>query len=369
MSHRKTSSRERVLATARTTVGATLLVMILMLIVACAGSPAGSPSGSTPARGGGDLPAWYLNPSEVYPDQVYLTAVGTGDTRRAAEQQAMAGLSQIFEANIQVDMTTRERYREIVTAQGDFSETDVELAQTTNVQSAQRLLNVQMGEAAVDESGRVHAIAYIERVPTGTLYVDLVEKNGAQVASFLEQSERSDNLMREYAYLSAAGVVATGNELLRDQLRIIAPSMGQMANVPYDYDQVLQRRADLATQMRVAVSIENDEGNRVGGVVRQALGAERFPVSDRDPVMRVTGRVMIEPIALNPDFESVRWVLNLDMSGPDGSSFVSYDDQGRASAVTVESARAFAYRDIQEAVERNFVDRLRRYFDGLVLGS
>ncbi|SIQ74065.1 LPP20 lipoprotein [Alkalispirochaeta americana] len=347
-------------------------VFAAMVSLVLAGVLAGcssSPKPARPAPGKADLPEWYLNPAAVYPDDVYLTAVGTGDTRRAAEQQAMAGLSQIFEANIQVDMTTQERYRDIVTAQGDFSEAEVELAQTTSVQSAQRLTNVQMGEAAVDESGRVHAIAYIERLPTGRLYVDLIEKNAAQVASFLTQADASDNLIREYAYVSAAWIIASGNELLRDQLRIIAPSMGQMVQLPYSYDSLIQRRTDIASGMRVSISITGDTGDRVEGVVRQALGEERFPVSATDPVLRVTGRVQVEPIELTSDFESARWVLNLDVAGPDGSSIVSYDDQGRSSAVTTESAIAFAYRDIQAAVKNNFVSRLRGYFDGLVLGD
>ncbi len=343
---------------------ATVLAVSALVIAACAAGPAPAPT----ARGQ-ELPDWYLNPSAVYPDEVYLTAVGTGDTRRAAEQQAMAGLSQIFEAEIEVDMTTRERYRDIMTGSGTLSETEVELAQTTSVRSAQNLLNVQMGEAAVDESGRVHAIAYIERIPTGRLYVDLIEKNGEQVRYFLDQARTSESPVRAYAWVSAAAIVATGNELLRDQLRIIAPAMGQIIQLPYVYEDVLQERVDGASRMRVSVAVDGDEGDRVGGTVRQALGRERFPISSDNPVLRVTGRVSVEEVALSDDFETARWVLNLAMSGPDGVELLSYDDQGRASAVTIDSAKAFAYRDVQQAVEQNFVGAMRRYFDSLVLGD
>ncbi len=346
--------------------GAAFLLGLGVLLAGCSSGP--SPAART---GGGrsDLPEWYLDPGSVYPDNTYLASVGTGDTRRAAEQQAMAGLSQTFEANIQVDMRTQERYRDIVTAQGTFSEADVQLAQTTNVQSAQTLLNIQFGEAAVDENGRVHAIAYIERLPTGRVYQELIQKNGRQVESFLREADNSNDVIREYAFVSAAGIIATNNEVLRNQLMIIAPALGQMVSVPYNYDALLQRRTDIASGMRVAVSLTGDDGDRVGGVLRQALNQERFPVSTDNPVLTVTGRVQIEPIDLNPDFESVRWVLNLNMAGPNGSSLVSFDDQGRSSAVTTESAIAFAYRDMQEAVERNFVGAMRRYFDGLVLGN
>lgn len=340
-----------------------------VLLAGCVSAPS---AGTDSGRGGGaagDLPDWYLNPQSVYPDNQFLTSVGTGDSRRDAEQQALAGLSQIFEAEIEVDVETRERYRELVTADGAFSESDVQLAQTTNIRAAQTLLNVQFGEAAVDELGRVHVIAWIERIPTGRLYVDLIDKNARQVESFLGSAARSDGILREYAYLSAATVVATNNEVLRDQLRIIAPGMGEMARVSYDFNELLQQRADLASAMTVSVAVDGDRDDRVGAAVREALSAERFPVVTSGAVLSVTGRASVEPVELSNDFETVRWVLTLEMRGPDGASLVTFDDQNRASAVTVDSAIAFAYRDIEEVITDDFVSSIRAYFDGLVLGN
>ena len=45
-------------------------------------------------------PAWILNPQSTYPAAQYLSAVGEGDSRRAAENNAAAGLSRIFESQI-----------------------------------------------------------------------------------------------------------------------------------------------------------------------------------------------------------------------------------------------------------------------------
>jgi predicted small secreted protein len=204
----------------------TAVLLVAVLLAGCATSSGGS---AATARGqamanANDLPEWYLNPQSVYPNEVFLTAVGTGDTRRDAEQQALAGLSQIFEAQVQVDARTSERYSEIMSAQGTVSENEVRLAQNTNVRSNQTLLNVQFGEAAVDETARVHVIAYIERIPTGRVYMDLIETNGDQVERFLDEASRSNGMVREYSYVSAAAVVASANRVLQDQLRIIAPA-------------------------------------------------------------------------------------------------------------------------------------------------
>lgn len=92
-----------------------ILTVVLVAVAFLAGCATSSGSAQPAARGGAmadanALPEWYLNPQSVYPNEVFLTAVGTGDTRRDAEQQALAGLSQIFEAQVQVDARTSERY-------------------------------------------------------------------------------------------------------------------------------------------------------------------------------------------------------------------------------------------------------------------
>lgn len=344
------------------------LVAITAIVVlgGCASAPGGDTRSVARA---GDLPEWYLNPQNVYPSETFLTAIGSGDTRRDAEQQALAGLSQIFEAEISVDSRTTERYSELMTAQGTVSENEVRLAQDTNVRSNQTLLNVQYGEAAVDETGRVHVIAYIERIPTGRVYADLIEKNGDQVESFLQEASSSDDLVREYAYTSAAAVVSSTNELLRDQLRIIAPGFSEIVSLPYDPDSVLQRRADIASQMQTSVEVEGDDTGRIAGVVRSALSEERFPLGASDPVFRVTGVMRIDEGEVNNDFQSVRWTLTLDFTGPEGNILITFDQQSRASGVSQEAAVSFAYSDMEEAVAQGFVGAIRRYFDGLVLDN
>jgi hypothetical protein len=354
------------------------LVLILGMVAAaflagCATAPGGGAesggSGDSSAGGGGDYPDWYLDPQSVYPDDTYLTSVGTGDSRRDAEQQALSGLSQTFEAQISVDNRTRERYRELMTSEGNMTETEIQLTDTTNVQSNQTLLNVQFGEAAVDDTGRVHVIAYLERLPTAQVYRDLINRNARQVDSFLSEAGESDGVIREYAYLSAAAVVAGSNEVLIDQLNIIVPGMANTVQLPYVYDDVLQQRADRASQMGVRIAISGDSDGRVTNILRAAITDERFPLVSSSPVLDITGDISVGSIPGNADFESVRWTLNLDMTGLDGRSLVSYDNEDRASGISEEAARAFAYRDIEEAVGDDFVSSMRGYFDGIVLGD
>jgi hypothetical protein len=334
--------------------------MALVILAGCA---------SAPASGGNDLPEWYLNPKSVYPDNQYLTAVGTGDSRRDAEQQALAGLSQTFEAEVSVDARTRERYEELMTAEGTASESEVQLVQSTRVASAQTLLNVQFGEAAVDEEGRVHVIAYLERAPTAQVYRGLIGKNSEQVQSYLSEAQASDDPVVRYAYFNAAGVVARSNEVLVDQLRIISPATAAVAEPPYDMQEVVQQESAATRALSFAVSIDGDTNGRITTLVREALSERQFPVAESNPVLVVDGSFAIRDAESTEDFQSVRWTLALRLNGPDGNGLVTYDEEDRAAGVDRQAATSFAYTDAEEAVRDGFIGSVQSYFNGLVLGN
>ncbi len=338
-----------------------VLAVSAVLLSGCAGAP-------TALQQGG-YPAWYLNPGQVFPDSRYLTAVGTGVDRAQAEQQALAGLSQIFEAQVTVDMVMQERYADIVSASGRYSEEELELTQTTQVSSVQNLLNVQFGEAAVDSRGMIHIIGYIEREQTGRVYADLIERNSNQVRSLLREADFSRDPVDRFAYLSAASVVAQGNDMLVNQLRIISPAQAGRLHLGYDLVQILQLRSQQAEKLRVEIVLEEDHDNRVAGMIGQAFGREGFSVSSEQPLLRVTGNVDVSESSVTGNFETVRWTLVIRMDLADGTGIAHLDEQGRASGISSEAARSLAYRDIKQVIDRQLAGQLQGWMDYRILGK
>ena len=71
-------------------IGALLCASVALALSSCNTLPGGEPK-------------WVSNPKTDYPDDLYLAAVGAGDTRRSAENAATASLSRIFESHIESD--------------------------------------------------------------------------------------------------------------------------------------------------------------------------------------------------------------------------------------------------------------------------
>ncbi|NBF39030.1 MAG: hypothetical protein GVY14_01310 [Spirochaetes bacterium] len=364
----------------RFSVTRTMLALVALVFLAgCVSGPAtgggasgggasGGSSGSGGVQttaGGEPIPEWYEDPKSVYPDNQYLSAIGSGDTRRGAEQDALGSLSQIFEARVSVDNRINERYREIAGSSGSFSESDVRLANSVNVQSDQRLVNVQYGESFTDSQGRVHVIGYMNRMETGRVYRDLIQKNAEQIERFLDEADSESRILRRFAFVSAANVVAQSNRALIDQLQIISAPLAATLQLPYDEQAVAERRLEVASEMAYRVNVSGSAASRVEEVVAGALSSEGFVVSENGPLL-VQGSAELES-AEGGQYEEVRWYLNLEFVGPGGNTVVAFNQQDRASGVSQDAARSFAYSDIEEVAREEFVGQVIGYFDSLVI--
>ena len=341
-----------------------LVVITIGMLFGCTSSQAFSVVDRTT-----DYPAWYLDPDSVYPKQNYLAAVGSGDTRRDAEEQALTVLAQLFKTRVEVDYQVQERYQEIITATGVLTKEEMELSKKSSFKSDEELLNVRFGEAAVDTQGQVYTIAYLDRIETGKIYLNIIRKNSAGIERLIAQAAHTSDILDRHAAISAAVVIAAGNEVLAEQLQIISPSMMMMATSGYNYQQLLAQQAELITQLRVKLSLSGDYYGRLSGVVAQALSVEGYLISSESAVMVVSGELKLVPVVLNPEFKTVRWILILTASKPDGTIIAAYDSQGRASGITDDAAASFAYQDIRTVIETEFMQKIRTTIDQKVFGT
>ena len=333
---------------------------LVILISGCAGGGAHRTSGSE------RMPEWFFDARAVYPEDRYLSAVGSGDTRAEAERQALAALAQQFSVGIVVDAQTQQRYRHVATATGTVEELELDLVQTVQIDSAQRLLNIRLGEAAVDSLGMVHVIAYIERAPTGRLYADLIRRNSEQTARLMDEMEQSASQLRRYALSGAASALAAGGETLLQQLRIIDPNTASRVVIPFQFDTLNRLHAEQTALVRTAVETRGDDAARVATVVRQEISRRGFPVVNTDTVLHVRTEVRSEPIDVSARIHTIAWEVSSVVQNDRREILLSVASSGTSSGSSATAALAFASRDIDAMITNTFAQRLQEYIDGLV---
>jgi len=311
---------------------------------------------------GGGTPDWVTNPKSVYPESEYLVAVGEGDTRRAAENAAAANLSRIFEAHIESDERLLDQSRE---TNKSFERT-VDFTSDINILSAQTIYNIQHAEAWTDDKGRVHAVAYLDRRETASIYRDKIAQQTTLVNFLRAQAGQTDDLLKKYASLRSAVQHAAEASYLLRQLRIIHPRSVPGATPGYTESKIRRELAETAKQIRVQINITGDDERRMTSVLEELITRYGF-VGGAPAVLAIDGRIAVNDTGQRTaDLVFVRYELVLHIKDSDGTLLVSVNEKGREGHVTLNEARVRSFRTLENAIESKGAQRLDTYFDSLI---
>ncbi len=310
----------------------------------------------------GKTPDWVRNPKSVYPENQYLVAVGEGDTRRSAENSAAANLSRIFESHIESDERVVDKVSE---TDKDFSRT-TDLTTDINILSAQTLINIQHAEAWKDDTGRYHAVAYLDRRDTAAIYRDKVEEQTNRVQALLGYAAHAANPLEKFALLRAAARAASENELLLRQLKVIHPPTASASAPPYSINEIQKTATESAKQIYVQILIEGDEDGRMTNCLQELVTGFGFVVG-KPPVLGMTGRVSIADTGVRTaGLAFFNYNLTVQMQDIAGNVLTTLAAKGREAVGSPDRARERCYRTMENVVISDGVRRLNTYFDSLV---
>ncbi len=330
-----------------------LLSIIVFLILSCAVHA---------KRKKNSQPKWLKNPKAVYSEQMYLTAIGEGDSRSDAENMAAGNLARIFESNIKAEETVNQRYMELTkNSKTDFEE-QTNVTKSVNIQSQQTLFNIQFGESYTDDVGRIYAIAYLNRMKTAEIYENKINKNAGRIDYFMGIAEKSNNPILKYAAMSAASAVSSINESLLAQLAIIFPSAIDMLEINYNHDQIVKEANAAAKAVSCKIDIQNDEENKVTILLEELINDMGFVLSENN-VLKIDGNILLEKTDLKRDLEFVRYELQINVTDNKDNVIVSMSEKGREGHISASEAEARAIRTLSKKINKQLKKKLVAYFD------
>ena len=311
-------------------------------------------------------PKWLEAPKSVYPENMYLSAIGEADSRTMAENMAAGNLSRIFESNVKTDQTYSQRYMEL-TKNGQTSYEDQSTTnQNVSITSEQTLVNIEFGESYTNDMGRVFVIAYLNRMKTGEIYEEKIAENADNINYYVKLADESFDILFKYAALSAATAFSQNNEVLISQLGIIFPTSREMLEVNYKHADIMKQAAEISHQIGFSVDIANDPDHKISILVEELMNDLGFVISDT-PLLMAHGKVLFEETDLQRDEKFVRYELQLQVDDPQGQTIVTMDEKGREGHISVSEAQARAVRAVEKKIKKELDNKLISYFDGMVL--
>jgi hypothetical protein len=307
-------------------------------------------------------PDWVSNPKIAYPDNLYLVAVGSGDTRRAAENTASASLSRIFESHIESDERLQDTTRETTTS----FEQSSEFSSDINILSSQTLYNIQHAEAWKDELARYHAVAYLNRRDTAAIYRDKIEEQTSQVNFLQASAETETNVLKKYATLRAANTHALQAEYLLRQLKVIYPPAVPDATPGYSMNKLREALADTARQIKVSVEVTGDEGQRMTATIQEFITGYGFMIG-KPTVLDISAKVDVNDTGEREQgLVFVRYELLLQVKDASGNVLVTVRNKGREAHKTLDQAQTRSFRTLETAIKKGAAQRLDAYFDSII---
>jgi len=310
-------------------------------------------------------PEWINNPEKSYPNSQYMTAIGTGDSRKEAENSAASNLSKIFQSRIKSEETINARYQELMKSNQSSLESQTDVSKNISVSSEQTLFNVRYPESFTDNLGRVYVLGVIEREPTAAIYRSKMDDNNSRTAEFVKNYSEANDPIKKYADISAALVTAEVNETLRQQLEIIMPGAVVQSDKAYSIERITELCSDAQKAVPFEIGITGDQKDEVTGFVSDMLSGLGFSLGEKS-VLTIKGTESVERITLNSDQKFVRWSYQVSVFDRSGTAIISLSENGREAHINYEEATARALRTMRDKIKADLGKKINGYFDGLV---
>ena len=167
-------------------------------------------------------PAWINNPYASFNRRAYVVAVGRGDSRHAAERDALRGIANVFGLNIQAAEKITTLYWEAV-ANGVTTWTQQTDLRTTIEYSVRRynLIGAGVHQHWSDGRGNHYVLAVLNKARSVGLYSNRIAANQDVIRNLTNMPER--NSMDGFARYQLAATIADMNFIYGEVLVSIKP--------------------------------------------------------------------------------------------------------------------------------------------------
>ena len=322
-----------------------------------------------------DRPGWVNAPNASHDRQAYVVAVGSGDSRRTAESDALRGLAGAFGLNVQAVEQITMLYREVVT-DGAAAWTQQAVYRSA-IDTSVRMDNLMGAEVAArweDGRGTHFVLAVLRRATAVMLYSNRIRANQDVIRNLTNMTAAERNGIDAFARYQSAAALADMNFTYGEILVFLGAPWGEPLGRGEGFR---QRGREIARSIPIGINVRgvNDvaEGRIRGAFAEVFLdefgfltgGANPRFVLDVDINMQPQARGGRPPIpGLNIDFSWIEILMDVRANLVDtGTGAVllpyvfNFRGAGRNNLFDAENA---AINEAAQRIRNEYGNRLSR---------
>lgn len=318
---------------------------------------------------GGSTPLWVTNPTAIYADSEYLSAVGYAPDRPTAEADAIASLSKTIRQRIEADSSATQSFG------SDSEGVDREFTATVQTSSIiEEIAGIKIQEVWTAKDGTVYTLALINREEVGRYYSSKIRDFEAGISGFIAFTADNPASFEGLGALEKALALAYENELHLDLLAIINPMSYKTVTLSYQSAQTIEVLIQHEKEkINIRISVDGDVDGRIVAALATVLKKTGFKTqmlsedvanggigseNSIDTPYVLVANLSIEPFQMssNPDNHYVRFVLNTELVDiRTNKVLLPWGISGREAHFSDEEAAQRAIRTVENEIEKNYL--------------
>jgi hypothetical protein len=316
----------------------------------------------------GKRPEWVDQPSAQFPISQYLTGVGYGSSRKAAEGNARAEIAKIFSSTIDSRTKTYQGYFQSDTQGKSNTEETLSIEEITEVSTQKVLSGVRIARVYEEEGSDsiFYALAVLDRDQSAMILQDKIRELDQEIQGLLDRAQRAGDNLSKIKYLRQAIQKFVFREAHDSEFRIVNLA-GQGISSPVYFGDIKTRLESILFRgFFIGVSVSGDRAVEVKNALIEGLNQEGFTISDdlNKANVLIRGDVVIKLLDKGtPEWKYVEWRTHFELVDKKGgeSVFGSINKNGRQGHITLQQAENRAVGNIRKALMEEIARDVRRY--------
>ncbi len=313
---------------------------------------------------GKEKPEWVDNPYAFYSENQYLVGVGTGDTRNAAEKNAIGQIAKIFKTNIQVDETLIESVFESFKKNKGTIQSESAIKNQTRLQSNIELKNIKIEQVYFSEKeGLYYVLAILDRAETAALLEQDFNENDQLLKKYYEVSQTATNKLHRLSNITKAQALLQVNHLINEQYKVLTG--GQALTSAVDENELLNTAKKIKEQIIVQIKGSGQSSDEIAAYLRELFSRFGFSIGEQNPDLVVNFKLEMNETNLNrPGVVAYNWHLKIDVFDQNNNvTLNTINLNKRTAAISEDEARARVMRTIKSELDKSFYRKLMNYFN------
>jgi hypothetical protein len=305
-------------------------------------------------------PGWVDRPSVLFPDRLFVSAVGAAQDRRQAETGALGGLTAYFRQSITNSVNIRDAERQ---ENGKSVSSVSELSQTIQAVSVvDSLIGAEIRDTWNDtRNGLWYAVAVMEKAKCAPLYAGELTKTFSEINNLIDISagvsfETISKCRQATELIGKADVLALILSMLGGQDR-----QTEISNLSIASATAMNQAKAIPVDIRV---LAGDRNGRIRSAFAGVFTNEGFRTGNRNSRYALETTMVLTEAPKNK-FYNTRYTVDAVLKDTqEGIELFSYNIASRESHTqSQEEADNRVYIGAVRKIEAEFPEILREYLD------